>query len=396
MSKRSLTLLSCILWLSLVTVACGSSGNGPTEVPATIVAVATLVEVENAAAPTPPSPPATEPALAPEETTIEPTATTAAAALTDSPSPATASLNASNNYGEPVGVNSYRMTLRFDSTLTGADGSVTTGSILIEGQRDVAQDASTFTASATGTADFGAGQQFNFTQIGENTHFVLPNGDCVSFSGSGPSSEANLFAVFLDEGGVLGNLAGAVPGTPSTEMVNGVLTNHYTFNETHLDPTDPTTPDITSVTGDIYLAAEGGYVVRIVMQGVGSSNLLNSIDGDGDIYYELNYLDFDSPVVITVPDGCGDAAADYPILADATEQNAIAGFISYRTGTSFAEAVAFYKTEMAAAGWTLTQETGVEPVLSLIFSQNGEQVEVFIVSDNQGVIISINNQLPPD
>ncbi len=214
MSKRSFTLLSCVLWLSLVTLACGSSGNGPTEVPATIAAVATVVEVENAAAPTLPSPPATEPALAPEETTVEPTATTVAAALTDSPSLATASLNASNNYGEPVGVNSYRMTLRFDSTLTGADGSVTTGSILIEGQRDVAQDASTFTASATGTADFGAGQQFNFTQIGENTHFILPSGDCVSFSGSGPSSEANPFAVFLDEGGVLGNLAGAEPGTP--------------------------------------------------------------------------------------------------------------------------------------------------------------------------------------
>jgi hypothetical protein len=40
------------------------------------------------------------------------------------------------------------------------------------------------------------------------------------------------------------------------------------------------------------------------MQGTGSSNLLNGIDGDGDIYYELNYLDFDVPVEISAPTGC--------------------------------------------------------------------------------------------
>jgi hypothetical protein len=221
------------------------------------------------------------------------------------------SLNANNGYGEPMGVNSYRMTLRFDSTLTGADGSVTNGSILIEGQRDVSQDATAFTATGSGTADFGGGQQFSFTQMGDTTHFILPNGSCTSFSGSGPSGNNNPFAVFLDDGGVLGDLNGAVPGTPTTETVNGVDTYHYTFDETHLNPTDPTTPDITSVTGDIYLAQEGNYVVRLVMQGVGASNLLNGIDGDGVIYYELNYFDFDQPVTITVPAGCTAAATTH-------------------------------------------------------------------------------------
>lgn len=390
MLKHTFRLLFFVFLLSLVTLACGGSGNIATEIPPTVAAVATLGE--DAAAPT--SPPATEPPPTPAETVIEPTATTDAAAPTGTPSPATASLNAGNNYGEPAGVNSYRMSLRFDSTLTGADGSVTTGSILIEGQRDVSQDASTFTATGTGTADFGGGQTFSFTQIGDTTYFILPNGSCTSFSGSGPSSENNLFAVFLDDGGVLGNLTGAEPGIPPTETINGVLTNHYTFNETHLDPTDPTTPDITSVTGDIYLAAAGGYVVRLVMQGVGSSNLLNSIDGDGDIYYELNYFDFDAPMEITVPAGCVQDVS-YPVLPDATDQANIGGFIGYRSRTSFADAVNFYKTEMAAAGWTLSQEAGGTPAVTLVFTQNGEQVQIIIAQDGDELAIAITDQLPP-
>ena len=387
MQKVSFRLLFLILLLGFVTLACGGSGNATTAIPPTVAAVATLGE--DAAAPTPTSPPATELPPAPEAT-----ATPVAAASSATPSPTPVNLNASNNYGEPAGVTSYRMSLRFDSTLTGADGSVTTGSILIEGQRDVAQDASTFTATSTGTADFGGGQTFNFTQIGDTTYFILPNGSCTSFSGSGPSSENNLFAVFLDDGGVLGNLNGAELGIPPTETVNGILTNHYTFNETHLDPTDPTTPDITSVTGDIYLAAEGDYVVRLVMQGIGSSNLLNGIAGDGDIYYELNYFDFDAPVAITIPGGCTDEVG-YPVLPDATDQASIGGFISYRSSTSFADAVNFYKTEMAAAGWTLSQEVGGAPAVTLVFTQNGEQVQIIIAQDGEGVTVAIMDQLPP-
>lgn len=125
MQKVSFRLLFLILLLGFVTLACGGSGNATAATPPTVAAVATLGE--DAATPTPTSPTPTSPP-APEAT-----ATPVAATSTATPSPTPVNLNASNNYGE-AGVTSYRMSLRFDSTLTGADGSVTTGSILIEGQ----------------------------------------------------------------------------------------------------------------------------------------------------------------------------------------------------------------------------------------------------------------------
>lgn len=298
MKKASLSFLFFIFMGVLTALACGFSGDPATAVPPTLAVLAATVDVGTAV----PSPTT---AVEATEVMVEPTATMEPEPTTTTeppPSePTTISLNVENNYGEPAGFDSYRTMLRFESTLTGADGSVTNGAINIEGLRDVTMGATTFSATATGTADFGGGQEFTFTELGGMTYFILPNGSCSALTG-GPGT--NPFAIFVDDGGVLGTLEGAQPGNPPTETINGILTNHYVFDETNLDPNDPTTPDITAVSGDIYLAADGGYVVRVVMEGVGGSTLLNGVDGDGDIYYELNYLDFDVPVEITVPAGC--------------------------------------------------------------------------------------------
>lgn len=302
MNKLSVSLLSLILLGALTALACGFGGSSPTAALPTIASVAATVSVATAV----PSPTAalevvetaveSEPEASATPAPVEPPAEEIAPAP-----PETISLNPENNYGEPAGFDSYRMTLQFQSTLTGADGSVTNGAIMIEGLRDVLLNATSFTAMASGTADFGAGQQFTFTELEDMTYFIMPNGSCTAFAGA---TGTNPFAIFVDDGGVLGSLEGAQPGNPPTETINGVLTNHYIFDETNLDPNDPTTPDITTVSGDIYLAADGGYIVRVVMQGTGSSTLLNSVDGDGDIYYELNYLDFNVPVEVAIPTGC--------------------------------------------------------------------------------------------
>lgn len=80
----------------------------------------------------------------------------------------------------------------------------------------------------------------------------LANGACIASEGSNPNTD--LFAVFLTDGGILGNFTGAMLGTPPIENINGVLINHYEFDETNLDPADPITTDVTAVDGDVYLA----------------------------------------------------------------------------------------------------------------------------------------------
>jgi hypothetical protein len=303
MKKTAYPILSLILMSVLMSLACGIGGAGSADPLPTIASLATVAEQPAVPDPTAIIEP-TEAAVVAEPAATDPAVSDPSPTETAEPAPAsplTISLNAANNYGEPAGFDSYRMTLQFSSVLTGADGSVTNGAISIEGLRDVAFNATSFAAAATGTADFGGGQQFSFTELGDSAYFIMPNGSCTAFAGA---IGTNPFAIFLDDGGVLGNLEGAQLADPPTETINDILTNHYIFDETNLSPTDNVRPDITAVTGDIYLAADGDYVVRVVMQGTGSSNLLNGIDGDGDIYYELNYLDFDVAVEISAPTGC--------------------------------------------------------------------------------------------
>ncbi len=303
MTKQHRFYVGIIFFIVMLAACNGSNAAVPTLVPTLVLGdVVPTVQAEEVAV--------TETAVVPPTATTE-TATAQLETATPEPevgdTPDIISLNADNNYGEPD-VDSYRLSLRFESTLTGADGSVTNGGIFIEGARDVASNASTFTATATGTADFGSGPLFSFTQVDEMTYFILPNGSCFASQGSSPN--ADLYTIFVADGGILGELEGAQPGIPPIETVNDVLTNHYVFNETNLNADDPTTPDVTSVNGDIYLAADGDYVVRIVMEGQGSSTLLNGIDGDGAIEYELNYFDFGEPVAITIPEGCTELPAD--------------------------------------------------------------------------------------
>lgn len=310
MTKRA-SFPTCFAFLLIFLTACTGGGQAnSTEIP-TLAPTLSLPSEVATAIPTPESPtmevpgPTSPAATATTNSQPEATATELPTVMpeADTGVPDTVNLNAGNNYGEPD-VDSYRLSLQFESTLTGADGSMTIGSIVIEGARDLVNNASTFSAMASGTVDFGGGQEFAFTQVNETTYFILPNGACIASEGRNPNTD--LFAVFLADGGILGNLTGAMLGTPPIENINGVLTNHFEFDETNLDPVDPTTPDVTAVNGDIYLAAEGGYVVRLIMEGEGTSNLLNGIAGDGAITYELNYFDFNEPVAIVPPSGCNE------------------------------------------------------------------------------------------
>ena len=378
--------------LTLALIACNNSQPVPTLMPVAVVEDAVQTAVATEPAPAPAAVSTLEPTYTPESAGADvPTVTPEVAENEAEDTPVTAALNGSNNYGEPD-VNSYRISLRFESTLVGADGSQNSGTIMLEGARDVAPDAMTFTANASGTADFGSGQQMTFTRIGETVYALLPNGSCTSFVGAPPGMD--LYDTFIASGGMLGNLEGAEPGIPPTETVNGVLTNHYVFNETNLNPVDPTTPQVTSVNGDIYLAADGGYVVRILMNGTGSSTLLNDVAGESDISYELNYFDFDVPVEIAPPAGCSDPAptGDYPVLEDAAGLLAAEGMFTYNSSTSFEEAVAFYQEAMAAEGWTLAQELAAGPATLFTFTQGADTVQISITQEENGITVAIISQ----
>ncbi|MCA9924447.1 MAG: hypothetical protein KC421_18850 [Anaerolineales bacterium] len=368
--------------LTFLVVGCGSTGSD--EASPTLVAAATVPADDSVdAAPTATPVPAA-PTIAPtDEAPVADDAGNGAPA--NSP---TLALNATNSYGEPINVSSYKLTLEFKETITEADGTEIVTSVLMEGERDVIGNKAVFSAQMLGDVDFGPGNTFTYTEVDDRTYFILPTGQCATFSET--ATDGDLYSIFLSEGGFIGDLDGASIGNPPTENINGVDTDHYVFNETNLISIDAAADEVNSVEGHVYVAQDGEYIVRVVMDGIGNSSLLDENPTEAAIHYELNYFDFDEPVNITVPDSCTDVAeTEYPILEDAFAINAFPGIFSYQSNVDVETAVLFYQTEMANDGWSVSQEFDVPGGKMIGFSKDGENVQITINQEGDSIQVGI-------
>lgn len=317
----------------------------------------------------------------------------------DTEEPQTLDLNPENAYNEPL-VDFYKTSLEFSSMQVQADGSVTMGEIMANAERIVEPHAMRldFNApntvnDAPNTANIG-GESFKIIQKDDTQYFVLPTGECVSLP---INEQVNPFTVLLSSGGVLGELEGAIlVGT--MESINGVEAHRYEFDESNLDPTDSVTENIYTLEGNIWIAWDGGYVVRITMKGRGVSELLNGNTQESDIYYELNYYDFDVPVEVVIPPECATTSdTDYPILDDAKNISSLPGIFTYTTGYPFETAIDFYQTGMVTLGCTPGQTLIADPTATLFFTNcpNGDVIITSVLDPNgNGLQIGILEQPP--
>jgi hypothetical protein len=307
---------------------------------------------------------------------------------TSSSAPETLSLNADNAFGQPIDVDSFQFSMAFTFEETLDDGTVNVGSVSGEGARIADPEAMTMVLTTEGVGSIPIGGTFTFTQIGDMDYMSLPTGCVTGITGQ----TENPFSSMLDDGGVLGELEGATLVETNVEM-NGVNTNHYTFDESLLALNDPTAGELSAAEGNIWVAADGGYVVRILMEGVGSTGLLGDVSGTkGQMSYELNYFGFNEPVEINPPPGCdGEGEGEFPIMEGAQNLTSIAGVQTYTTDQPFDTVVDFYKNEMAAAGWSPEIETVSENLASLNYTKDGQNVQINVLEDltSGGFLVAI-------
>jgi hypothetical protein len=132
----------------------------------------------------------------------------------------------------------------------------------------------------------------------------------------------------------------------NTETVNGVRAKHYAWDEGTL-----VTLGYATGKGETWVAVDGGYVVRQLIEFTGKGLFLAGSDEEGTSTWQWDVTDANGSFQIQAPEGCESAATDLPIMAGATDMFTYGDMISYTSGGAFADVVAFYKTEMPNAGW---------------------------------------------
>lgn len=367
LKKEMQWLVIFVLLLSLPTLACGVLGGEeePTEVPATAVPATE----EEAAEPT------AEPTDTPEPT-AEPT---------DTPAPTESAARAPelgdlSDLGATLeNLDSYRLAVEMSFMGQGADAQE--GGVTIETAVISEPHASSTTINMQGqmVEEAGGMDSLALAEVDDQVFMVLPGMGCVAGSGEEMGSTTQQFSDIFNTQEVLGNIDGAE--FVGEDNVNDVDVYHYQFDETNVD--DPQS-NMRELNGDVYIAQDGNYVVRMVVDGVGTMDLFSG-DGaeEGDVHLEYNVTDVGADFEISVPEGCEDSGSEFPVMEDASNQASFAGFTSYETSASVEEVVAFYEEEMGALGYEASEDQ---------FTSEDTAILTFVQEGMPDVTVTINSE----
>jgi hypothetical protein len=238
------------------------------------------------------------------------------------------------------------------------------------------------------STDVNATNQSGFEawQIGDTTYMVTSdqNGQasCVSFSTADASQRLGK-GLFSPKS--LGSLSDA--RYVGNETVNGISSKHFQYDDKAV-----ALSGLSKVSGDVWVAADGGYVVKDNMHWEGNAGLFGSSatgTGTGQWLWELSEVN--QPIAITPPENCGGAAGTIPVMPDAKEKSSVGDMVIYKTESTPAQVVDFYKQQMAAAGWKLEgEQTVTEGFATLTFTLDSKKAQVSITSQEGQTNVIVN------
>ena len=169
-----------------------------------------------------------------------------------------------------------------------------------------------------------------------------------------------------------------------TDTVNTIATKHYTFDERALGQ-----QDIAQSTGELWVAADGGYIVKYLLTTKGGASYFRE-GVEGTMTWDYELTDIAKPVTIKLPVACPPGMVNAPQLPDATDVLNVPGLLSYATTTSAADAVVFYQTQLPTLGWKqLPASPSSETAFLLYFTRAKQQLSLIISTDGASTSVHI-------
>ncbi|HEX7540991.1 MAG TPA: hypothetical protein VF352_02575 [Anaerolineales bacterium] len=194
----------------------------------------------------------------------------------------------------------------------------------------------------------------------------------------------------LEPAGFLNFVIGAEEA--GVETVNNVAANHYTFDERAFGQLG-----LAKSTGELWVASEGGYIVKYVLTTKGDANYFGTgIEGSLTLDYELT--DVNQPVTFALPADCPAGMVNAPQLPDAANVQNMPGLLTYDTASSLADVAAFYQAQIPNLGWMLLGAPTMADTTALMeFTQGDQTMTVIITAGDGGTTVQIvlgSSQVP--
>lgn len=173
------------------------------------------------------------------------------------------------------------------------------------------------------------------------------------------------------------------------ETIDGIPARHYRADTSGLGFAS----GFTNAQADMWVAEAGGYVVRYVFEGSGSSA---DLFGRGDttpgaVRIEYQVSDVNQAITIAAPESCGSLSPDIPLMPDAAGVSSVDDLLNYTTLSTIADVVAFYRRELPAAGWNEDTSATVltDNFSSLTFEKDGRTAVVVAAIDASSSVTNV-------
>ena len=315
-----------------------------------------------------------------QEATKAPKATQAPEATTAPSAGGGDSVSIDNLSNGLTTLKSYRM--RYTMSFSGKDdnGKEQTGSLelmqeYIAASKNMHTKMNGTDSNITNTKSTGA---FELFQI-DNTSYIYTSDStsdqkCISYS-SADTSQSGM-ADFIKPADLLGGLHNAKL-IKKGDNVNGVAADQY-----QAEQKDLAFGTFTAVSGNLWVAQDGGYVVKYAGEATGKAALIGK-GTTGTFKWEYNIEDANKVESIQLPPECAAAkpADDIPVPPNATDKGNFGTIITFKSPDDAAKVIDFYKQELPGKGWK-ESDSSVESMLS--YTKDARNLTIIISKEDSG------------
>lgn len=342
----------------------GGSNPAPTAAPATSAPLATI-------------PPQAATALQPTPT-AEPPVAHATAGPTQAAASGGEKLSSVNSNVDQL--SSYRMAFTLSGSGKDENGSPVKQDMAFGQEVVKAKNSLHFSINGLGSLEASMaalGESLDIYQLDKQTYLYTPKqGDktasCMSFG----SEDAAFSDSLLKPGDMMKDIqTDQLIG--KGEMLNGVKTDHFTVKKSVLG-----FGTATNESGEVWIAQDGGYVVKFAGQAEGSFDFTNKFTGNMAWSYEMKDVNVD--FTIDLPQECAEQQnlTDIPMPENATKVGNLGTITTFGSPDAPDVVAKFYRDNLAGTGWTLKDENALGDIVTLTIEKDGKSMTVMITPDD--------------
>jgi len=372
MTRRHWSLIALAIFLAVAIAACGSGAKQ--------AAPAQESEASAQATPTEATQPIAEaPTAAPAKPTAKPTQAEPAATPEDT------SLTLSSRDAGLDALTSFRLTWHAEWTSADPDKPESGTWDWVE-EYTADPQAHHLSMASPDSNDPAKINTFEIWQIGDTTYMKTSDDQkCLSISSEGSAAD-------MEKGMFSPSMLGSIQNATyvGNETINGVPAKHYTYNTRGV-----ALVGLGDINGETWVAIDGGYVVKDIVAwkgGAGLFGLGGSSAGTGEGSWTWELSNVNQAFEIKQAEDCqASAALDLPMMPDASEKSQFGEMVTYKTASTVADVVAFYKDKLPAAGWTIEGEpTELGEMSMLSYTKDGKTLSVTVTTSDNTTQVMLN------